>query len=177
LPLANRRAVGSIAESVVVSLFRIGVISHGRIWFRSHHARLRRSPLSRWPLSSGVCFRDERGFSLQYEQLPFAKHKSLTLRWGTWLARLSYEEGKKVVEDSAEISRILGPGAPPKLAGIDKRIRTVFGDDEAREYTNQPIHLMDVLRGSKGAIVFDPQQKDIIRPPEQKNKESTKSRH
>ena len=49
----------------------------------------------------GSLFRDEQGFSLQYEQLPFAKHKSLTLRWGTWLARLGYEEGKKVVEDSA----------------------------------------------------------------------------
>jgi hypothetical protein len=125
----------------------------------------------------GSLFRDEQGFSLQYEQLPFAKHKSLTLRWGTWLARLSYEEGKKVVEDSAEISRILGPAAPPKLAGIDKRIRAVFGDDDAREYTNQTIHLMDFLHGIKGAIVFDPQQKDIIQPPEQKDKESTKSRH
>ena len=122
-------------------------------------------------------FRDEEGFSLQYEQLPFAKHKSLTLRWGTWLARLSYEEGKKVVEDSAEISRILGAAAPSKLASIDKRIRAVFGDDDAREYTNQTLHLMDFLRGIKGAIVFDPQQKDIIQPPEQKDKEATESRH
>jgi len=122
-------------------------------------------------------FRNDAGFSLQYEQLPFAKHKSVTLRWGTWLARLNYEEGKKVVDDSAEISRILGSAAPPKLASIDKRIRAVFGDDEAREYTNQTIDLMEFLRGIKGAIVFDPQQKDILGPPGQKDKDSTKSRH
>jgi hypothetical protein len=122
-------------------------------------------------------FRDEEGFSLQFEQLPFAKQKSLALRWGAWLARLTYEEGKKVIEDSAEISRILGPSAPPKLAGIDKRIRAVFSDDEAREYTNQMIYLMDFLQGIKGAIVFDPQQKDIVKPAGRKDQESTRDRH
>jgi hypothetical protein len=122
-------------------------------------------------------FRDEQGFSLQYEQLPFAKHKSVTLRWGTWMARLSYEEGKKVVEDSAEISRTLGAAAPPKLAAIDKRIRAVFADDDAREYTDQTVDLMEFLRNIKGAIVFDPQQKDILQPPGQKDKESPESRH
>jgi hypothetical protein len=121
-------------------------------------------------------FRDDTEFSLQYEQLPFAKQKSLTLRWGTWLARLSYEEGKKVIDDSAEISRILGPAAPPKLASIDKRIRAVFGDDAAQEYTNQMICLIDFLCGIKGAIVFDPQQKDIVRLSQQKGKESTENR-
>jgi hypothetical protein len=108
-------------------------------------------------------FRDDEGFSLRCEQLPFAKHKSVMLRWGTWLAQLSYEEGKRVIDDSVEISRILGPAAPPKLACIDKRIRAVFDDDDAREFTNQTLYLMDFLRGIKGAIVFDPQQKDIIR--------------
>ena len=39
-----------------------------------------------------------------------------------------------------------------------------------------PIHLMDFLHGIRGAIVFDPQQKDIIQPPEQKDKEATESR-
>lgn len=109
-------------------------------------------------------FPGDEELSLQLEQLPFAKQKSVTLRWGTWLARLSYEEGKKVIEDSAEISRILGVAAPPKLASVDKRIRAVFGDDDAHEYTNQMICLMDFLRGIKGAIVFDPQQKDIFQP-------------
>jgi hypothetical protein len=39
------------------------------------------------------------------------------------------------------------------------------------------IHLMDFLRGIKGAILFDPQQNDIVQPPGQNDKESTESRH
>ena len=109
-------------------------------------------------------FRNEEGFSLQFEKLPFWKDPSLALRWTTWFARVCYEEGKRVAEDSAEIARILGSAAPVKLAGIDKRIRVVFGDDDAREYTNQIIYLMDFLCGIDGAIVFDPQQKDIVNP-------------
>jgi hypothetical protein len=73
-------------------------------------------------------FRKEEGFSLQFEKLPFAKDRSLALRWGTWFARVSYEAAKSVAEDSAEIAGILGSAAPAKLAGIDKRIRVVFGD-------------------------------------------------
>jgi hypothetical protein len=122
-------------------------------------------------------FRDEPGFTAQYEQLPFAKQKSLTLRWDTWMARLSYEEGKRVIEDSVEIGRILGSAAPPKLASIDKRIRAVFGDDDAQRFTNQMIHIMDFLCGIKGAIVFDPQQKNIVPPPGQKDEEPPKARH
>jgi hypothetical protein len=111
-------------------------------------------------------FRKEEGFSLQFEKLPFAKDRSLALRWGTWFARVSHEAGKFVAEDSAEIARILGSAAPAKVAGIDKRIRVVFGDDDAGEYTNQMICLMDFLCGIDGAIVFDPQQKDIVKPAE-----------
>jgi hypothetical protein len=77
-------------------------------------------------------------------------------------ARVSYEQGSHVAENSAEISRILGSVAPPNLASIDRRIRVVFGDDPSREYTNQFIVLMTFLCRIKGAIVFDPQQKDIM---------------
>jgi hypothetical protein len=107
-------------------------------------------------------FRNEEGFSLQFEKLPFWKDPSLALRWRTWFARVCYEEGKRVADDSAEIARILGSAAPAKLAAIDKRIRVVFGDDDAHEYTNQMIDLMDFLCRIDGAIVFDPRQKDIV---------------
>jgi hypothetical protein len=104
------------------------------------------------------------GFSWEYSQLPLAKHKSVALRWGKWLVRFNYEEGKFVAAESAEISKILGPAAPPNLACIDKRIRVVFHDDPAREYTDQGIEIIEFLRGIKGAIVFDPQRKNIMEP-------------
>lgn len=107
-------------------------------------------------------FRNEEGFSLQLEQLPFAKNKTLALRWGSWLARVSYEEGGSVAQDSVEIGKIVGSGAHYGIANINKRIRVVFGDDDKQEYTNQIIYLMDFLREIKGVIVFDPQQGDLV---------------
>lgn len=108
-------------------------------------------------------FRNEEGFSIQFEQLPFAKNKTLALRWGTWLVRVSYEEGANVLQDSAEINKIVGSVAPYDLASINKRIRVVYGDDDAQEYTNQIIYLMDFLREIPGTVMFDPQQKDLVK--------------
>jgi hypothetical protein len=56
-------------------------------------------------------FRNDEHFSIQFEQLPFVKNKNLALRWGNWLVRVHYEEGANVVEDSAEISKVVGSAA------------------------------------------------------------------
>jgi hypothetical protein len=112
----------------------------------------------------GSRYGKSKGFSWKYAQLPLAKHKSVSARWGEWLVRFNYEEGKHVAVESTEISKILGPAAPPNLAGIDKRIRVVFHDDPARKYTNETIDIMEFLTQIKGAIVFDPQQKNIMEP-------------
>lgn len=109
-------------------------------------------------------FGGDEGFSLAHEKLPFKKSKTLALRWGKWLTRLAYEEGNTVLEDSAEISRILGPAAPPRLAAIDRRVSVVFDDDDAEDYTNEVIRVLDYLRGIKGVVIFDPTQKDIYNP-------------
>ena len=108
-------------------------------------------------------FRSEEHFSIQFEQLPFAKNKNLALRWGNWLARVHYEEGATVVEDSAEISKIVDSTAPSNLASRNRRIRVVFGKDDKREYTNQMIRLMDFLRMIPGTVMSDPQQRDLIK--------------
>lgn len=107
-------------------------------------------------------FKDEDGFSLEFERLPFAKSDTLALRWGNWLVRVCYEEGERVKDDSAEIQRLLGDRLPGEISNIDRRVRVVFGDDDAMEYTNQIIYLMDFLRDMEGSIVFDPQKKDLI---------------
>jgi hypothetical protein len=108
-------------------------------------------------------FCKENDFSIQFEQLPFAKHKTLALWWGTWLVRVHYEEGDNVARDSAEISKIVGPACPHDLASRSRRIRIVFGDDDTGEYTNQVIYLMDFFREIPGTIMFDPQQRDLIK--------------
>ena len=108
-------------------------------------------------------FRNQENFSIEFEQLPFAKTKSLALRWGTWLVRVSYKEGTKVAEDSAEISRIVGSAAPPGLAGISKRVRVLFHADESREYTNQAIYVMQFLRNIPGIILYDEKQRELIK--------------
>lgn len=108
-------------------------------------------------------FRNEENFSIQFEQLPFAKNKTLALRWGTWLVRVSYEEGGNVLQDSAEINKIVGSMVPFNLSGINKRVRVVYSDDNEQEYTNQIIYLMDFLREIPGVVMFDPQQKDLVK--------------
>lgn len=108
-------------------------------------------------------FRKEEGFSWQFEQLPFAKTKTIALRWGSWLVRVAYEEGKNVLQDSADIAKIVGAAVPAGVADIGRRIRVVFSDDDGQKYTNQIIFVMDFLRDIPGAIVFDPQQKDLIK--------------
>jgi hypothetical protein len=108
-------------------------------------------------------FQNEEDFSIQFEQLPFAKGKTLALRWGTWLVRVSYEEGANVLQDSTEINNIVGALAPYDLSGINKRIRVVYGDDDSQEHTNQIISLMDFLSEIPGAVMFDPQQKDLVK--------------
>lgn len=107
-------------------------------------------------------FSREKDFSLDFEQLPFATHKSLALRWGRWLVRVSYEEGEEVVQDSESIQKILGPNSRRNVNNICRRVRMVFGSDEAREYTNQIIYLLDFFKEMDGILIFDPRQGEII---------------
>lgn len=104
-------------------------------------------------------FRNEEGFSIQFEQLPFAKSKTLALQWGAWLVRVSYKEGVGVAQDSVEIAKIIGNTAPHNLSGINKRIRLVFGTTDTLEHTNQTIYVMGFLREIAGAVIYDPSRR------------------
>ena len=105
--------------------------------------------------------RDER-LSVSSQALPFGGRRVVTLNWPSWHITVAYEEGDSVAEDSAEIHRRLGAAAPDGLPGIRKRIRAVFGDDDARDYTNETIEMFQFLTAIPGAVVFDPQQNDIM---------------
>ena len=107
-------------------------------------------------------FRNETDFSLKFERLPFAKHDTLALRWGSWLVRVSYDEGDHVKADSATIQAWLGKRSPTDLSTIDRRVRVVFGADEDRVYTNQIIYLMDFLREIEDCVVVDPGKRDLL---------------
>ena len=107
----------------------------------------------------GQHFRNQEDFSIKIEQLPF-KIRCVALRWGTWLVRVHYNEGARAAEGSAEISEIVGS---PELAGISRQIRAVFSSDDAREYTNEAIYMMQFLQGIPGAILYDPQQRNLIK--------------
>jgi hypothetical protein len=104
---------------------------------------------------------DER-VSVSSRALPFGGRRVVVLSWPSWQIRVAYEEGDSVAKDSAEIRRRLGAAAPSGLPGIRKRIRAVFGDDDGREYTNEAIEMMQFLTAIPGAVVFDPQQNDIV---------------
>lgn len=107
-------------------------------------------------------FENEEEFSIKFERLPFAKSESLALRWGAWLVRVLYEEGADVLQDSVEIGKTIGATAPYDVAKISRRIRVIYGSDDAQEYTNQIIYIMDFLREIPDALIYDLQQKDLI---------------
>ncbi|MGF1425789.1 hypothetical protein [Kitasatospora sp. LaBMicrA B282] len=108
---------------------------------------------------------DGRGdFSLRFGRLPFSNHPLLALRWGSWPVQVSYEEGEYVAKDSRHIQATLGTTAPFDVSGITRRIRVVFGSDDARDFTDRIIELMDFLCSIRGAVVFDPQQGDVVGP-------------
>lgn len=107
-------------------------------------------------------FGADRGFRFEFETLPFKKDRSLTLRWPGWTARLFCEQGAKVTDDTAEITRILGDRTPPALPTATRRVRAVFYEDPQDEYTEQMVELTRMLRELPGALVFDPQQNDIV---------------
>ncbi len=52
---------------------------------------------------------------------------------------------------------------PAGLSRIRRRIRAVFGDDDSRDRTNEAIEMFRFLTAIPGAVVFDPQQNDIMR--------------
>ncbi len=106
-------------------------------------------------------FGSDPGFTLEYETLPFKKSRNLLLRWPGWTARLCPEAGPKVLEESMAIAQGLGSAAPPRLAGIDRRIRAVYGNDPAEDYIDHMIELTQLLQDTPGAVVFDPQQNKI----------------
>ncbi len=104
---------------------------------------------------------DER-LSFSLRTLPFGGGQSVVLNWPSWQITAAYEEDDRVAEDSAEIHRRLGAAAPAGLPDIRKRIRAVFGDDDRRQYTNETIRMLEFMTAIPGAVVFDPQQNDIV---------------
>lgn len=107
-------------------------------------------------------FRNEDGFSLELEELPFSKGKTLALRWEGWLVRVCYEEGDAVRIDSAEIQSRIGSSHDFDVSNIRRRIRVVFGSDDERRFTNEIIYVVDFLKEIKGVLIFDPQRNDFV---------------
>jgi hypothetical protein len=101
------------------------------------------------------------GFALKQTTLPFSRSSSVDLASGSWLARLTYEEGEVVVADSIEIQR-LTDGDLNGLETSTRRIRVVFSTDEAGEYVNHAIWVTDFLRSIPGVVLFDATRKEYF---------------
>lgn len=105
-------------------------------------------------------FRNEPGFSLEFETLPFSSEPTLALHWGDWLVRVSYEEGEDVESDAKEIQR--RTNSKIDFSKFRRQIRIIFGSDDDKKYTNEIIYLLDYLQDIEGVLVYDPQQNDFL---------------
>lgn len=101
--------------------------------------------------------------SIYRERLPFAADETISLKWASWIARVSYEEGEMVKADSLEIYERTKSFNSNDLSTINRRIRIVFGSDNDNIYTNQAIYLMDFAKKIKGVMIYDPQQNDFLK--------------
>ena len=109
----------------------------------------------------GRLFGPRPEFALKQTTMPFSQSPSVDLVSGSWLARLTYEEGEAVVADSREIQRL----TQGELRGRNpstRRIRAVFSNDETGEYTNHSIWVTDFLRSIPGAVLFDANRKEYF---------------
>lgn len=106
-------------------------------------------------------FKNEIDFSVEFEQIPFTKDRTVALHWGPWLVRIAYEEGLQVTHDSLEIQSRL-QSTILDLSKINKRVRLVISDDDDRQYTNQIIYLIGYFKEIKGTVIYDPQQNDVL---------------
>jgi len=105
-----------------------------------------------------------RGCTIRQYLLPFTRWPSVDLRWGDWLARLTYEKSEAVLADARTIRELvrdeLPDGASAAAIGrCDRRIRVVFGDDPGRDYTNHMIEILGLLEDIPGALLFDAERK------------------
>ncbi len=103
------------------------------------------------------------GFTLEYETLPFKKTPSIIVRWPGWWVRLFLETGQKAIDGARDIADILGDAAPVGLTQSDRRFRVVFYDDPGEDFINHMVEIMTMLEEIDGAVVFDPQQNDLMR--------------
>jgi hypothetical protein len=109
-------------------------------------------------------FSKMEGFYLEYEEDSFDPlEKYLRLSWGGWWILVFYENGQYVVDDSKEIQKMASSLVPFDITNISRRIRVVFGDDYADQYTEQMVSMIDFLRKIDGALVYDPQQNDFVK--------------
>lgn len=105
-------------------------------------------------------FRNESGFSLEFETLPFSSEPTLALYWGDWSVRVSYEEGEDVENDAKEIQR--RTNSKIDFSKFRRQIRMIFASDDDKKYTNEIIYLLDYLQEIEGVLVYDPQQNDFV---------------
>jgi hypothetical protein len=106
-------------------------------------------------------FHEYDGVTITRDRLPTNDDDSIILRWDEWRVRLS-PETRGVSADAIDIAQELGEAAPPGLATWSRWVRAVFGDDPERMYTDQIIEVMEFLKALPGAIVFDPQRRDVL---------------
>jgi len=110
-------------------------------------------------------FGRDPAFRFEYEVLPFNTQRNLILRWKSWTARLfceTAEDDETVAEDSIQIAKILGKSAPAGIADCTRRVRAVFYDDPEEQYIDEMVEITSMLKQFRGAVVFDPQKKDIV---------------
>lgn len=119
-------------------------------------------------------FRSDKELSVQHQRL--LDQPVLGLRWGDWyLAQVSYEEGERVCEDSQVIAGVLNMPSL-KIQDITRRIRAVFYDNEAHDYTNEIILIIDYMCGLEGAIVLDPHAESLWPHPRMEKLKSSNTR-
>jgi hypothetical protein len=105
---------------------------------------------------------DQR-FSYKIGPVSFKENEQyILLSRPNWGASVYLETGEFVQEDSEYIADFAPPELAQKIAGINRRIRFSFGDDDDKIYTNEIIMIWEIIENIGETIIFDPQENKIL---------------
>jgi len=113
-------------------------------------------------LSDYFDFETKNGLKIGASANPFTNEKYMILRWPGWSFTAHFETGHSIAADTNYIASII-KDCPPEVTDCTERIRFVFLPDDKRDFTNHIIWAIEYLLAIPGAIIFDENQKTIIR--------------
>ena len=93
---------------------------------------------------------------------PISKKKiGVRVEWTGWFIILMLRDDESVASDAIDLSRSKSTSEAIKsrLTNCNQSVRVIFGQDDAKQFTNHIIHIAELLKKLSSDCVYDSSQK------------------